>query len=276
MDMDVIQKRRTETAQIAADKSNPAGAKGKTKEKDNAAPKNGVINAGELNVPGIKDSTLKALLAQRSALKVRLDQFKKDSKIDNTEKEHEEKKASLQREADSGLSEVNRLEGLKDELQETYGVEEDSTEQKDLHLLEKLAKGKEELTEDEIDRVRNMGPLTEYQRAAFEYTLQEVEFQNRVDAATNDIYNENRTITAIKLERLKDDPMVDANKEAEELLNKVDAEIQKSLLEEIKNRVNENLDIDPNTSLLDNPQALIGQKKVTEEDLKGLAVDEKI
>jgi hypothetical protein len=121
-----------------------------------------------------------------------------------------------------------------------------------------------------------MGPMTEYQRASLDYTIQETEFQSRIDDENNDFYNEARTITAIKLERLKDDPMVDANKEAEDLLKQVEGEIQKALLEEIKSRVNENLDIDPNKSILDNPQALIDQKKVTEEDIKGLAVDEKV
>jgi hypothetical protein len=172
--------------------------------------------------------------------------------------------------------EADRLEKLKEDLKSSYGVEDNSKEQKDLELLEKAKIRKEALTQEERDRLSQMGPLTEYQEAAFEYSKDQVEFKDRAEAAAEDYFNENRTITAMKLEMLKDDPMVDAKKDAEELLDKVDAEIQQAMIEEIKNRVNENLDIDPNSSILDNPQALINQKKVTEEDLKGLAVDEKV
>lgn len=275
MEMDGFQNRRIDATKYASDNLKQAENDAKTKGKKTSAGDNGIIKADGLNIPGMKDSALKELLAQRSALKVRLDQFKKDNKEDGVVQEHIDKKTSLQKEADSSLSEVNRLKGLKDDLQENYGVEDDSTEQKDLLLLEKLAEGKP-MAEDELTKIKNMSPLTEYQKASLDYTIMEVEFQNRISAANDDIYNESRTISAIKLERLKNDGMIDANKEVEDLLEKVDSEIQKALLDEIKNRVNENLDIDPNTNILDNPQTLIDQKKATEEDLKGLAVDEKV
>lgn len=275
MEMDGIQNRGINTTRYTTDNLKQAENDAKTKEKKTSTTDNGVIKADGLNIPGMKDSVLKQLLAQRAALKVQMDQFKKDNKEAGVIQEHIDKKTSLQEEADSSLSEVNRLNGLKDDLQESYGVEEGSTEQKDLLLLEKLAEGKP-MTEDEITKIKDMGPLTEYQKASLDYTIMEVEFQNRISSANDDIYNENRTISAIKQELLKNDGMIDANKEVEDLLKKVDSEIQKALLDEIKNRVNENLDIDPNTSILDNPQALLDQKKATEEDLKGLAVDEKV
>ena len=68
------------------------------------------------------------------------------------------------------------------------------------------------------------------------------------------------TITAIKLDLLKSNPMLDAKKEAEDIMKKVDYEIQTALIKEIKNKVDENLNIDPNNPILLDPQSLVDQK----------------
>jgi hypothetical protein len=41
-------------------------------------------------------------------------------------------------------------------------------------------------------------------------------------------------------------------------------------------KVDAKLDIDPKDPILTDPKSLVDNKKVTEEDLKGLAVDEKV
>jgi hypothetical protein len=257
----------TDGSNAAAEKLNKTDEKKDKKSKEN-------INAGELNLPGPKESKLKQLLAKKNALKVQLDQFDKDIDMDDKIKGHAENRDAYLKEADTNQKEVNRLNGLKEELKETYAVEDDSREQKDLELLEKRDLGKETLTKEEEDRLANMGPLTDYQKQALDYDKAVAEFQKRADNARNDSINENSTITAIKLELLKDSPMVEAKKAAEEILKDVDDDIQKAMIEEIKKKVNENLDIDPNQQL--DPKTLVDQKKVTEEDLKGLAVDEKV
>lgn len=71
-------------------------------------------------------------------------------------------------------------------------------------------------------------------------------------------------------------PRLEAKQQAEDVLKQVDEEIQMTLMEELKKKVNENLNIDPCDQILIDPQSLINNKKVTEEDLKGLAVDEKV
>ncbi|HWT76472.1 MAG TPA: hypothetical protein VN258_17380 [Mobilitalea sp.] len=234
------------------------------------------INANELNLVGQSNSNLKELFAKKSAWKLQTDQFDKDLETDENLKGHAQRRDDLYQEAHENQSEVNRLNSLKEDLKKTYSVSDDSAEQKDLELLEKLYKGKEPLSKEEVDRLNNMGPLTEYQKVSLEYTSMADVFQKRADNASEGVYNENRTISAIKLELLKSSPMEEAKKEAEDMLQKVDEEIQKALLEELKKKVNENLDINPQDQIMTDPQNLINQKKVTEEDLKGLAVDEKV
>jgi hypothetical protein len=276
MELGVITNRSTDAYKTTIDKTGTVQLKDKAEEKNkNSSETSGSIKANELKLPDNREWTIKELFARKSALKIQMDQFEKDSDLDGVIQEHEQRKEALLEEAGINQSQVNRLESLKEDLKDTNGIEENSTEQKDFLILEKQALGKE-LTGEESAKLAGMGPLTDYQKAALDYTTMQAEFQKRASKAGEDYFNENRAITAIKLGRLKDNPMVDAKKEAEDMLKQVDGEIQQSLIEEIKSRVNEKLDIDPNASILDNPQVLIDQKKATEEDLKGLAVDEKV
>lgn len=243
---------------------------------DNKKQSQEIIKGNELNLIGQKESFLKELLAQRAALKVQLDQFEKDLKVDDRLLEHAFKKDTLLQDAKTNQDEVLKINSLKKDLKESLGIEDDSQEQKDLELLEKKAKGDEELTEEELKRVANMGPLTEYQQAALEYISMADIFLERSEDAAKKSENEARTITAIKLGLLKSSPMVKAKEEAEEILAKVDKEIQQAIVQELKNKVDENIEIVPEDQLLMNPQALFKKRKLTEEDLKGLAVDEQI
>lgn len=247
---------------------------------DNAKVKNSennvsdTIQAGELNLGGQLDSRLKSLLGQKAALETQLYQFEQDSEIDDELKNRANRKDECLKEAESNTQEINRIKKMKEELKQTYGIEDDSIEEKDLKLLEKKAKWPEALTKEELDRLENMGPLTEYQKAALDYTKMESVFRERANDAIDGYRQELWAIDAIKLERLKSNPMIDAKKEAEAFLEKINREVMEAIAEEVKNKVNENLDIKPEEQLLTNPQALVDQKKLTKEDLKGLAVDE--
>ena len=233
------------------------------------------IDSSSLTLAGDQGNNLKVLLGQKNAIQVQLDQFKKDLGVDERIEEHLNKQQDYLNEAGINQSESNKLENFKQELKKSYEIDDDSVEQKDLEILEKKVKGKN-LTKEESARVATMGPLTEYQQASLDYTKMQVEFQKRADDARNKSVNEAMSVSGIKLSLLKDAPMVDAKEASEKILDKVDEEIQKAIIDELKNKVNENLDIDPNQNILQDPQSLVDNKKVTEEDLKGLAVDEKV
>lgn len=260
------------TSAMNVDKNN--SAENKTNSNSQKAGLN--IKADGLKLAGDTNSKLKQLFGQKTALKVVLDQFGRDMKVDDAIQGHVDSQEDYLKEASLNQDQIQRLNALKKDLKESFAIEDDSQEQKDLELLEKEVNTPEKLTKEEKARIASMGELTQYQKASLDYTSMAAEFQSRADKAVNQYVNEIRTVDAIKLGLLKDNPMVDAKKEAEDILTKVDEEIQLAIIDEIKNKVNENLEIDPNKNILTDPQSLIDQKKVTEEDLKGLAVDEKV
>lgn len=257
----------------AKTKETEAGRKGKaednTKSREN-------INASELNLIGHKDSILKELLGKRAALQVQMDQFEKDLKIDKNLKDHADKKETLLKEALSNQKEALRIQVLKEDLAKTFCVDEDSKEQKDLELLAKVARGKEALSSEELERFSQIGPITQYQKAGLElYSMEDI-FLKRASDAADESEIEERTIQGIKLGLLKASPMVRAKEKAEEILAEVDKEIQQALLEELIKKVGDSFEIAPEDHILTKPQSLLQKKRLTKEDLKGLAVDEQI
>lgn len=248
----------------------------KVAQKQDQKPENGktnVINASDLNLAGTQDSELKKLLGQKAALQIKLGQFTKELEVDDLIQNHAANRDALQEEAGTNQEQVKRLNQLKSELKETCNIDDDSKEQQDFLILEKKALNKD-LTKEEQARLDNMGPMTQYQAAALEYSKMADIYQKRADDALDKSYQEGKTISAIKLGRVKSHPMVDANQQAEDLLKQVDEEVKKALSQEVMDRVKDNLSLDEEDQLLNNPQALIEKKKVSEEDLKGLAVDQ--
>ncbi|HHV13344.1 MAG TPA: hypothetical protein GXX75_24020 [Clostridiales bacterium] len=237
------------------------------------------IQASDLNLAGSQDTELKRLLGQKAALQIQLKQFEKELELDDVVQGYADKRESLLEEAGENQNEVKRLSGLKAELKESLGIDDDSQEQKDLLIREGLQKKQmsgQMLTDEERELLRNMEPMTQYQEASLEYSRMIHTYQKRAEEAVEGSIRANQTISAIKQERLKSDPMAKANKEAADLLKEVDDEIKKALAQEVADRVKENLGVDEEELLLSNPQALVEKKKATEEDLKGLAVDERL
>ena len=183
---------------------------------------------------------------KKGAMKIVTDAFAGEQKIDKGIENHQNKVLELTRQANEASGDVKRLWELQADLKKNLGIADDSEEQKDFELLKKvynISKGysNESLTKEETERFRNMGPLTEYQETSMEYYKMEVEFKDRMCKANDTIANENRTIEAINLERVKTHPMVDAKKEAAKILDAADKEVVQQLLEEVKDNIDEKI-----------------------------------
>jgi hypothetical protein len=241
---------------------------------------NGSINANELNLTGQTDAEKKALLAQKTALQIKLDQFDKDSSLDSAVKRHETDRDNNSKDAENSQKEVSNLEALKQDIKKTSGVADDSEEQKNLELLEKKLKGKEPLTAEERAQIENMGPLTEYQEAALRYDLTASVWQERADIAREDAINESRTVTAINLARLPLHGMYDANQKAEKVLEVAEAQIKQQITDDAKETIDEKLgddkEPDKNDIQAAKIQSLLDKHIITEEDIKGLLLDQKL
>lgn len=187
--------------------------------------------------------------AQKKALKVVGDVFAGDRKIDEDLEKRRTRIKDLQQENGAYRKSISELEGLREEIRKQCGVAEDSQEEQDLRLM---AKGMDasrpgsgvSLTDEERKRLQEIqtGELTEYQQRSLEMKKFEEPYWNAIQENEDQIEMENRVIAETQLERLKTHPMVDAQKEAESILEEAGREIVGMLVDEGKEHVDEELE----------------------------------
>ena len=202
--------------------------------------------AGDLNQDLFENKLLeKKREAREKAMKVVGDAFEADKQIDNDLQERRDKIMVLEQENQKLQSQTNEISERQDALMEQYGITEDSQEQKDLELLRKKDKwlsGKgEALTKEEFKQAKKLesGELTEYQKRQREWDAEKSHFQKDIDKNKEEILVENAIIRGTKLERLKNDPMVKAQKEADAILDASSKEIVNMIMEETKDTLEE-------------------------------------
>lgn len=202
--------------------------------------------AGNLNQDLFENKLLeKKREAREKAMKVVGDAFEGDKQIDNDLQERRDKIAALEQENQKLQNQINEISERQDALMEQYGITEDSQEQKDLELLRKKDKwlsGKgEALTKEEFEQVEKLESegLTEYQKRQREWDTEKKHFQKDIDKNKEEILLENAIIRGTKLERLKNAPMVKAQKEADAILDASSKEIIDMIMEEAKDTVEE-------------------------------------
>lgn len=213
----------------------------KSKEKKN-------IFAGELNL--IDDPvTQKRKEAQKKAMKVVQDAWDSDRAIDKDvqdRREHYEKMDRLRSEAQDEVMQINKE---KQAVKEFYGVEDDSKEQQDLELLckrEDYMNGDFDsaLTKEEWDRIAEIEkePLTEYQKQALELHKRAGYFQGEIREAEKQMKDDAADIRSIQIERLKYQPMTEAQKNAKEIRENASKEIIGMLQQEALDRIDEEME----------------------------------
>ncbi|MGB8454787.1 MAG: hypothetical protein WCD89_20965 [Anaerocolumna sp.] len=232
------------------------------------------IYGGNLKL-GQNDIFAKKEQMKKKAMKVLMDAFSGEQKIDENLDERRSNIEKLKKEADRSSGELNRISDLKQELKETCGINDDSIEQKDLELLEKKQDYDNgfsitPLTKEEEERVKNMGSLTEYQQAALEYHNMESTWRKRLNDTNNTITIENRNIEAIQLDRLKTHNIVDASKDSQKIMDTASKEFIGGLLEEAKDNVDDKIedDVDKDEKIKDK------QEKEQEEASKAANKEE--
>ena len=251
------------------------------------------------------EAITKKINARKRAMKLILNAYGNDKKVDDGLNEIREHQKRLSENLDTANSELNRLKESKEQLKEKYEIEEDSQEQKDLELLEKYHKEPFSLSKEEIERLKNMGSVTDYQREALELNALQNDWQKVADAASEGIINASKAISTIQIERLKTHEMTDAQTESKEILESSVKEITGMILSEAKDKVDEELEekVDEakeakekekaekaaqekeesigNTDsenedtekLMKDLKKIIDEEQVVEDDIKGLIMD---
>ncbi len=225
------------------------------KGKDSStSPKNeesgNVIYAGDLKLNN--DTILgKKIKAQKNALKTLMDQFGNERKTDKMVTDLLDKQQQLSEDKKYYNDTIKSLEQNSQELMDSYGITEDSEEQKNLIKTEdqymglylKSIQNPDKMSEEEKAKLQSVfDSLTDYQKEAFHNDAMKEIWQKRASDASNKIESIDYTITAINLERLKTHPMVDAQKEAEDIIQDSSKDIINTLIQEAKDEVDKEIE----------------------------------
>ena len=204
------------------------------------------VFAGQLNENTLQNRILqKKQEAQKQAMKIVGDVWKNEQKIDDDMRERREHVKTLRQENKEANASIKEIKDRQAELQEEYGVADDSKEQQDLELLRRkrdMMSGKGGgLTQEEFMYAAKLEAegLTEYQQRQLDYDDLKSYYEKIVDENDKMIKQENAIIRATSLERLKKDPMVDAQKQAEEIKKAASEDIIGMVVEDAKDHIDE-------------------------------------
>lgn len=263
--------RNDDTVKFAIEKNS------RTREKKENQKQGNSIYAGDLR--GNQDRvSSKFAIAQKSAVKKLLDQFKSDMAIDEEMKAGSKRAEELALGATDAFKEINELDGQRAELMKQYEIAPDSQEQKDLELRQKANVAQKnpfdpslQLTEEEQQRFGELPPLTEYQEAMLVLDKKEEQLRDAIRKDRQDIAIENATVEATKKALLKVHPMVDAMKDAEEIMQNALKEQASDLLQEGVDKINEDMEESKKEQAEAKAEALeekIEREKMKEEDAR--------
>lgn len=177
---------------------------------------NGSLYAGNMNL--CNDSVEeKKKAAQAQAMKLMADVFGKDQDIDKDLEERNEHIEDLRKEYSENNAVLQDIAREKENLKAEYGIEDENIQ-----------------LDDEQQK--------EYQQRMAELSACEQEYQMKADDNMKDIINENYAIRDIKIERLKSHDMVDAGKQADEIMQAAGKEIQGMVMQDAKENIDEKLE----------------------------------
>lgn len=237
-----------------------------------------VINGAELNLGA--NAAEKKIEKERQALKLKLDQFMSDDEYNQEMKTHLEREAELKQDAVNNYKEVTSLEEKKQLAQEAYGVEDGSEEQKTLEEIEAIRekqKSGQELTKEELERLGKTDDLTDYQKQVLEYDDAIDEYTRRAENSSKTAASHQSAVESMKQALLQVHPMVDASKQANEMIQDALKEEQNTLMAEMKENYDEKVEEEKQEQQEESvieQQANLEKKVLLSEELKGIEVDE--
>lgn len=203
------------------------------------------VNAGDLRRAPDKIAQRKKQ-AREEAWRVVSSAWENDKSIDRSIEErrahYKEMEAVLKEKSDL----VDKCEEELANLKKSYGIEEGSKEAEDMELLlrfeNKMSGIKDEnFTEEEKERLNELltSPLTEAQQLALDINARANTLKRQMNNAKLHMQNDVSYITNITIERLKSSPMVDADKQADSIMEAAGEEIMGMLFDEMKEHIDE-------------------------------------
>ncbi len=233
---------------FAGDTRNNKQAENADTASRNSQEKNKTIYAGSLlrEFPLRDRIQQRRAQAQERAMKIVGDTWNGDKKIDEELNRSRERIRELQASNKDAQDSIRDLKAESEAQAELYQVEPDSEEQQDLELLKKAQAASRpfsgiKLTEEEGERLAEIQDkeLTEYQTRQLEINKRVWDYQETISLTNRKIEVENAVIRGIRLERLKKDPMLEAQQEAETVMEAARDEAVGMIVDEAKEHLDE-------------------------------------
>lgn len=226
--------------------TNESAAKRRATEKKGTE-KQGTIYAGDV---GLRPDNIqmKRKQAQKKAMKIMKDTFAADLEIDQSMKGMAARASELQDQTAENYREYDQIAVTRNELAENYGIEEDSQEVKDLELLRKEKEAANPASgvylsyteEKALAKIHEQG-LTAYEKDMLELDDKEKLLENQIKGDEMSIKGIRTSLSDTKIERLKSEPMQEAQAEAEEIMMAANKEIYGDLVNEGKKHIEEKM-----------------------------------
>ncbi len=206
------------------------------------------IFAGDLGV-GPDKIQIKRQQAQKKAMKIVGDTFTAEKEINQSLTDMADRLDALQKEGYEYHKELERITENRNELQENYGVTDESEEHADLELLRKERKANEpgsKVTLDyeetkRLEKIHEKG-LTGYQTDMLELDEQQAVNEKNLSETESQIQSIRASLNDTAIERLKSNPMIEAQKEADKLMEAANKEIIGDLMDEGKKHIEEKME----------------------------------
>lgn len=207
------------------------------------------VFAGDLSLH--KDSiSIRRHEAQKRAMKFVQDAWDADRKVGQSMDELRAVREMQQEEVLRNRDQAKELADKRESLREEYGVDPESHEQKDLELLMRAVPPYDgSFTEEEQARLAELKgdplagkqgqPLTEYQERCIAIYQDQKVFEQRAKQAEDYAAALQSSQTDMKIEKLKNHKMADAQKKAEKEMQQASEEIQGMMVDEAKDHVDE-------------------------------------
>lgn len=188
--------------------------------------------------------------AQQQAWKVVQDAWGTDRSIDDAIQAKRDHYADMERLRDEAYGRIKDIGEDEKALQMLYGVADDSQEQKDLELLRKEqdaqnhVPGYTELTDEERERLAEIHKkgLTEYQERALNLNDAKGYWKKEFETAKRWMASDTENIRRIERERPENQPMIEAQKTAQEILDAANKEIKGMVVQDAVDHVDEKME----------------------------------
>lgn len=199
-------------------------------------PKNHIF-AGDLQLPQ-DPIDQKRGMARQKALKIVKDAWESDQAIAREVSARRAHYAEMKAQRDEAAEELQYIREDEKAYQELYGVQDDSTEQRELELLKKRQDYENHVGEAPTEEERRLlqeidkKPHTEYQERALALNERSADVRKLISKASLEMRDDVMDARKILLDKLEFHPMVDAQKTADDIMEAANKEAFGMLVQE--------------------------------------------